>query len=63
MRIFGLHGSSVMPFIIAGGIAGGCAIPGVIATRTMRSEKEKMATMLTLPLMNCGAKIPVFLMR
>ena len=62
MRLFGLHGSSVMPFIIAGGIAGGCAIPGVIATRTMRSEKEKMATMLTLPLMNCGAKIPVFLM-
>ena len=62
MRVFGLHGSSVMPFIIAGGIAGGCAIPGVIATRTMRSEKEKMATMLTLPLMNCGAKIPVFLM-
>ena len=62
MRVFGLHGSSVMPFIIAGGIAGGCAIPGVVATRTMRSEKEKMATMLTLPLMNCGAKIPVFLM-
>jgi ferrous iron transport protein B len=62
MRLFGLHGSSVMPFIIAGGIAGGCAIPGVMATRTMRSEKEKMATMLTLPLMNCGAKIPVFLM-
>ena len=62
MRFFGLHGSSVMPFIIAGGIAGGCAIPGVMATRTMRSEKEKMATMLTLPLMNCGAKIPVFLM-
>ena len=62
MRFFGLHGASVMPFIIAGGIAGGCAIPGVMATRTMRSEKEKMATMLTLPLMNCGAKIPVFLM-
>ncbi len=62
MRVFGLHGSSVMPFIIAGGIAGGCAIPGVVATRTMRSEKEKMATMLTLPLMNCGAKVPVFLM-
>lgn len=62
MRVFGLHGASVMPFIIAGGIAGGCAIPGVMATRTMRSEKERMATMLTLPLMNCGAKIPVFLM-
>ncbi|WP_294446999.1 ferrous iron transport protein B [uncultured Mailhella sp.] len=62
MRAFGLHGSSVMPFIIAGGIAGGCAIPGVMATRTMRSEKERMATMMTLPLMTCGAKIPVFLM-
>lgn len=62
MRAFGLHGASVMPFIIAGGIAGGCAIPGVMATRTMRSEKERMATMMTLPLMTCGAKIPVFLM-
>ena len=62
MRAFGLHGASVMPFIIAGGIAGGCAIPGVMATRTMRSEKERMATMITLPLMTCGAKIPVFLM-
>ena len=62
MRVFGLHGASVMPFIIAGGIAGGCAIPGIMATRTMRSEKERMATMLTLPNMTCGAKIPVFLM-
>ena len=35
-RIFGLHGSSVMPFIISGGIAGGCAVPGVLATRTLR---------------------------
>ena len=48
-RAFGLHGASVMPFIIAGGIAGGCAIPGVMATRTLRSPKEKLATLLTLP--------------
>jgi len=58
-RIFGLHGSSVMPFIVSGGIAGGCAVPGVMATRTLRSPKERMATMLTVPFMNCGAKIPV----
>ncbi|MBC8208671.1 MAG: ferrous iron transport protein B [Desulfobulbaceae bacterium] len=58
-RIFGLHGSSVMPFIISGGIAGGCAVPGVMATRTMRSPKERMATLLTVPFMNCGAKVPV----
>jgi len=58
-RFFGLHGSSVMPFIISGGIAGGCAVPGVMATRTLRSPKERMATLLTVPFMNCGAKLPV----
>lgn len=61
-RAFGLHGYSVMPFIVSGGIAGGCAVPGVMATRTLRSPKEKLATMLTAPFMNCGAKMPVFLM-
>ena len=58
-HFFGLHGSSVMPFIISGGIAGGCAVPGVMATRTLRSPKERMATLLTVPFMNCGAKLPV----
>ncbi|MCR5815192.1 MAG: ferrous iron transport protein B [Desulfovibrio sp.] len=61
-HFFGLHGTSVMPYIIAGGIAGGCAIPGVMATRTMPSPMEKMATMLTLPYMTCGAKLPVVLL-
>ena len=58
-HFFGLHGSSVMPFIISGGIAGGCAVPGVMAARTLRSPKERMATLLTVPFMNCGAKLPV----
>ncbi|ABK18172.1 ferrous iron transport protein B [Syntrophobacter fumaroxidans] len=61
-RSFGLHGSSVMAFIISGGIAGGCAVPGVMATRTLRSSKERLATLLTAPFMNCGAKLPVFAM-
>jgi len=61
-RIFGLHGTSVLPFIISGGIAGGCAVPGVMATRTLRSPKEKLATLLVAPFMTCGAKVPVFLM-
>lgn len=61
-RIFGLHGTSVLPFIVSGGIAGGCAVPGVMATRTLRSPKEKLATLLVSPFMTCGAKIPVFLM-
>lgn len=59
-RYFGLHGSSVMAFIISGGIAGGCAVPGVMATRTLKSPKERIATLLTVPFMNCGAKLPVF---
>jgi ferrous iron transport protein B len=59
-RMFGLHGASVMAFIISGGIAGGCAVPGVMATRTLKSRKERLATLLTVPFMNCGAKLPVF---
>lgn len=59
-RSFGLHGSSVMPFIISGGIAGGCVVPGVMATRTIKSPRERLATLLTAPFMNCGAKLPVF---
>ena len=40
--------------------AGGCAVPGVMATRTIKTRKERLTTMLTLPFMNCGAKLPVF---
>ncbi len=61
-RAFGLHGSSVMPFIISGGIPGGCAVPGVMAARTLRSPREKLATILTAPFMSCGAKVPVFIL-
>lgn len=59
-RLFGLHGSSFMAFIVSGGIAGGCAVPGVMASRTLRSSRERTATILTIPFMNCGAKLPVF---
>jgi ferrous iron transport protein B len=61
-RIFGLHGNSVMAYIVSGGIAGGCAVPGVMATRTLRSPKERLATLLTVPFMNCGAKLPVLVL-
>ncbi len=59
-RLFGLHGASVMAFIVSGGIAGGCAVPGVMAARTLKSPKERLATLLTVPFMNCGAKLPVY---
>ena len=62
LRWFGLHGNSVMALIISGGISGGCAVPGVMATRTLRDPKERIATLLVAPFMNCGAKLPVFAM-
>ncbi len=58
-QTFGLHGSSVMAYIVSGGIAGGCAVPGVMATRTLKSRRERLATLLTVSFMNCGAKLPV----
>lgn len=61
-RFFGLHGMSVMPFVMAGGLPGGCAVPGVMASRTLRSPRERIATILTAPFMICGAKTTAYLM-
>lgn len=51
----GLSGKSVIPFIIGTG----CAIPGIMASRTIRSERERRATAMLTPFMPCGAKLPV----
>ncbi|MBQ8541525.1 MAG: ferrous iron transport protein B [Clostridia bacterium] len=51
----GLSGKSVIPFVIGTG----CAIPGVMACRTIRNEREKKATAMLTPFMPCGAKLPV----
>ena len=48
-RAFGLHGMSVMPLVMAGGMPGGCAVPGVMCSRTLRSPRERLATILTAP--------------
>ena len=51
----GLSGKSVIPFIIGTG----CAIPGVMAARTIRNERERNAAAMLTPFMPCGAKLPV----
>ena len=51
----GLSGKSVIPFVITVG----CAVPGVMASRTIRNENERRATAMLAPFMPCGAKIPV----
>ena len=51
----GLSGKSVIPFIMGTG----CAIPGIMACRTIRDERERRATAMLAPFMPCGAKLPV----
>ena len=56
MRPFGLNGKSVVPLMSS--VA--CAIPGVMATRTIADWKERIITILVAPLMSCSARIPVY---
>ena len=56
MSKIGLHGRSVMPLM--SGYA--CAIPGIMSTRTIDNWKERLITMLILPLMSCSARLPVY---
>ena len=58
MRSMGLHGKSVLP--IMSGYA--CAIPGIISTRTIDSWKERLITILILPLISCSARLPVYVL-
>ena len=51
----GLSGKSVISFVIGTG----CAIPGIMACRTIRNERERRATAMLTPFMPCGAKLPV----
>jgi ferrous iron transport protein B len=57
MRPLGLHGKSVVPLI--SGLA--CAIPGVMAARTIRNSKERLITILVTPWMSCSARLPVYI--
>ena len=56
MSKIGLHGRSVLPLM--SGYA--CAIPGIMSTRTIDNWKERLITMLILPLMSCSARLPVY---
>ncbi len=62
LRGFGMQGKSILSLIVSGGLGPGCAVPGVLATRTLREEKDRLITMMVTPFMICGAKMPVFAM-
>ena len=57
---FGLHGQSTLPMILGGVVLGGCSVPAVMATKGIPDEESKLATILTLPMLNCQAKLPLY---
>ena len=56
MRRVGLHGKSFIPMI--SGFA--CAVPAIMATRTIEEPKDRLATIMVVPLMSCSARLPVY---
>lgn len=58
MERFGLHGKSFLPMMTGFG----CSVPGIMATRTLENERDRLTTMLVLPLMSCGARLPIWLL-
>ncbi|MEW5692803.1 MAG: ferrous iron transport protein B [Candidatus Hydrogenedentota bacterium] len=61
-KYFGLHGQSILPLVLGGLYVGGCAIPGVMSCRGIKDERARMATIMIVPLMNCLAKIPLYVL-
>lgn len=56
MNSLGLHGKAFIPMIIGFG----CSIPAIMATRTLESQRDRIITMLVIPFMSCGARLPIY---
>ena len=59
---YGLHGQSTLPMVLGGIYVGGCAVPGVMACKGIPDERSRMATILIIPLLNCLAKVPLYVL-
>jgi ferrous iron transport protein B len=59
---FGLHGQSTLAMVLGGIYVGGCAVPGVMATKGIPDERSRLATILIIPLLNCLAKVPLYVL-
>lgn len=62
LRRFGLHGRSVLPMVLGGVYVGGCAVPAVMSCKGIPDERSRLATMLTVPMLNCQAKVPLYIL-
>lgn len=58
LHAFGLHGQSFMPLMLGFG----CTVPAIMAARTLKSPRDRIATILAVPFMSCGAKLPVYVL-
>ncbi len=58
MHRFGLHGKSFIPMVTGFG----CSIPAIMATRTLKSRTDRLVTIMIIPFMSCGAKLPVYML-
>jgi ferrous iron transport protein B len=58
MHKLGLHGKSFIPLLLGFG----CSIPAIMATRTLENRRDRLTTMLVVPLVSCGAKLPIYLL-
>ncbi len=58
MHRIGLHGKSFIPMIVGFG----CTVPAIMATRTLENRRDRLTTILILPLMSCGARLPVYVL-
>lgn len=56
MRKIGLHGRSFIPLVTGFG----CSVPAIMATRTLEHERDRLATMMAIPLMSCSARLPIY---
>ena len=56
MHKIGLHGKSFVPMLIGFG----CSVPAIMATRTLENKRDRLVTMLVVPLMSCGARLPIY---
>lgn len=56
MNKIGLHGKSFIPMLIGFG----CSVPAIMATRTLESRRDRLITMLVVPLISCGARLPIY---
>lgn len=56
MHKFGLHGKSFIPMLLGFG----CTVPAIMATRTIESRRDRLTTILILPLVSCGARFPIY---